>query len=78
MVGKPWEALGRNALVVYVGSELTIVLLRATNLRDRLYGAVFEPVGGPRGGSLLYALAVLLVWWLVCAALWRRRTFVTV
>lgn len=78
VVGKPWEALGRNALVVYIGSEVTIMLLRATHLRDGLYGAVFEPVGGPQGGSLLYALAVLLVWWVVCAVLWRRRTFVTV
>ena len=78
VVGKPWEALGRNALVVYIGSEVTIMLLRATHLRDGLYAAAFEPVGGAQGGSLLYALAVLLVWWLVCAVLWRRRTFVTV
>ncbi|GAB3592902.1 acyltransferase family protein [Angustibacter peucedani] len=78
VVGKPWEALGRNALVVYVGSELTIMLLRATDLRDGIYRTVFEPVGGARGGSLLYALAVLLLWWLVCAVLWRRRRFVTV
>lgn len=78
LVGKPWEALGRNALVVYIGSELTIMLLRSTRLRDALYDAVFEPLGGARGGSLLYALAVLLVWWAVCAVLWRRRTFVTV
>ncbi|MGN6303001.1 MAG: heparan-alpha-glucosaminide N-acetyltransferase domain-containing protein [Angustibacter sp.] len=78
VVGKPWEALGRNALVVYVGSELTIMVLRSTSLRDALYRAVFEPLGGARGGSLLYALAVLLVWWTVCAVLWRRRTFVTV
>ena len=78
VVGKPWEALGRNALVVYVGSELTIMALRSTHLRDALYDAVFEPLGGPQGGSLLYALAVLLVWWVVCAVLWRRRTFVTV
>ena len=84
VVGRPWEVLGRNALVVYVGSEVTIAVLRSvpvgagSSVRDWLYRTVFEPVAGAPGGSLAYSLSVLAVWWAVCALLWRRRTFVTV
>ena len=84
VVGRPWEVLGRNALVVYVGSEVTIAALRSlpapggATAREWLYRHLDEPLAGSQGGSLLYALGVLTVWWAVCAVLWRQRTFVTV
>lgn len=83
VVGRPWEMLGRNALVAYIGSEVTIAVLRVLPspgdgpARDWVY-RLLAPLAGPQGGSLLYAVLVLALWWAVCAVLWRRRTFVTV
>jgi predicted acyltransferase len=84
--GLPLRMLGANALVVYVGSELTGAVAGA--LTHRVPGIPHAPFTywvwwrwlqpglGGKAGNLLWAAAVLAVWWAVAAAMWRRGRFV--
>ena len=81
VVGWPWEVLGGNALLAYVGTAATFHVLRTTppaaieaggTWRDRLQAHVFEPALGPLRGSYAFAVALLAVWWLILVVLHRR------
>jgi predicted acyltransferase len=74
--------LGRNAIVVFVGSEEMAYYLQKWSIGDRtmrqwgfahLDAALPAPVA-----SLAYALVVLGFWWLVAEAMHRRRWYVSV
>ncbi|MHB8669461.1 MAG: acyltransferase family protein [Acidimicrobiales bacterium] len=85
---RPLQILGANAIVVYVGSELTGAAL--TNARHGRLGGhpqalsawiwqhELVPVFGGLLGALVYAALILAAWWLVAAVLWRARWFVKV
>ena len=88
-----FEVFGTNALFIFVLSGLVPRLLgmlrwggvgadgiaRTTSPMGWLYRKLFEGVGGdPRLGSLLFAVANLLVYWLVARELHRRRIFLRV
>ena len=87
-VSLPLRALGTNAIVVYVGSELAAAAL-AHYHHDvgRIIGAPIPfwlwlrylvPPFGFTAGALAYAVALLLGWWLVAAILYWRRWFLRV
>jgi len=89
-----FEVFGRNALFVFVLSGLVPRLLALarwasgvdaagqpvwTSPLPWLYKTVFAGIGDdPRLGSLLFALANLLVYWLVARALDRRGLYIRV
>lgn len=73
-----FEAFGRNAVALYVASELMSNVVNDIGARAWLYRHLFVPWAGLHGGSLAYALAFVGLWWLVAYALWRRRWFLSV
>jgi len=76
-LGWPFVVFGCNALVVFIASEELTGAMERFGWRPWLYDHVFS-LASFRLGSLLYALAFVGAWWLVCLALWRRRIFVKV
>ena len=81
------RVLGRNAIVVYVVSELIGAVVRAVPvpfatgdppLRQWVTDRALAPLTGPSLGSVSFALGLLALLWLVCWALWRRHVFVKV
>jgi predicted acyltransferase len=84
----PFLVLGMNAIAAYVLSELLAAGLDA--LRVRLYDGVFltwhevvyeylfAPLAAPANASLLYALAYVLLCWLVMWGLYRKRIFLKI
>lgn len=73
-----FEVFGRNAVVLYVASELVSGWLKDTGAREWLYRNLFVPWAGLHVGSLAYSLAFVGLWWLALYAMWRRRWFVSV
>ena len=47
-------------------------------LWSTIYRTVFDRFADPRLGSLLFALAYLAAWTLVCGLLYRRRIFLRI
>lgn len=73
---------GRNPLFIYLLSEVLAITLYFLRLGDKslfvvIYQTVFEPVG-PYLGSLLFALAFMLVCWVVGYLLDKRRIYLRV
>jgi predicted acyltransferase len=73
-----FEVFGRNAVVLYVASELVSEWLKDSGAREWLYRHLFVPWAGMHVGSLAYSLVFVGLWWVVLYALWRRRWFVSV
>jgi predicted acyltransferase len=69
-----FEVFGKNALAIYLLSELAVIALLSTRIGDHsafgwIYQHLFEGAGGVHNGSLLFALAFMLccslvAWWL--------------
>jgi predicted acyltransferase len=84
----PFVVFGTNAIVVYVASSLVAVVLGrkmivmadggAVTIKTMLYQDIFAPLAGPTGGSLLYALFYIFVWFLLLIPLYRWRVFVKI
>jgi predicted acyltransferase len=81
----PWRVLGANALVVYVGSELTGAALstyhhplagRPASLSLWMWGAWLRPHVGARLATVAFGALVLVVWWVVASILYRRHVFI--
>lgn len=78
-----WPAPGRrfgvNAIAAYAGSELMQILLPAFGwqqpIYDRLFAAWLTPMAGPYVASLGYAIAFVLLWWLIVFAMDRRGVY---
>ncbi len=85
----PFVSYGRNAIALYVGSELLAATLGAirwgagpdgtpvalyTRINDLLFASWLRPIDA----SLAFALATVLLWYLVAAALDRRRIYIKV
>jgi predicted acyltransferase len=83
----PWLVFGSNAITAYVFSELlaagldTVVVHdggRVTDLQQYIYFHWFFPVINPSFGSLLYAIAFVLVCFLPVLFLYRKKIFIKI
>ena len=82
----PFEMLGSNAIVLYVGSTLANTLMIAfvagpegeLVLKQLINRWIADFAGEPTLGSLIYALAFLAVWTGVAALLWLRGIFIKI
>ncbi len=79
--------MGMNALFAYVLSEAMVMIWSAitwtqpdgteTNLREWIYTHLFQPVdGGGPVSSALFAVAYMMLCWLACWLLYRRKIFI--
>ena len=85
---KPFVVLGSNAITLFMASGLlvkTLGLIRVTTDDGRdiavsryAYQHWFVPLASPKNASLLYAVANLLVLYLLLAWMYRRRLFLRV
>ena len=79
-----WLVFGTNAISAYVLSELLSSTLDSIRLGPRLtlggllYMHIFQKAQPPGLGALLYALAFVMVCWLVILPLYRKRIFIKV
>ncbi len=79
----PFVAFGVNPIVAFAGSEMMARLIYSVievpyggdtvPLEVAIYRGAFASWLPPRAASLAFALTFVLVWYLVLAALWRRR-----
>jgi predicted acyltransferase len=83
----PWLVFGSNAITAYVFSELLAAALstirvhdggRIIDLQQYIYQHWFFPVVNPSFGSLLYAIAFVLVCFLPVVWLYRKKIFIKI
>lgn len=80
-VGWPLQVLGVNAIALFVGSGIVARILLVGRVADGrsvyqwLYDSLFVPWAGALNGSLAFAIATVIVWWLVLYLLYRRGWF---
>jgi predicted acyltransferase len=77
---KPFVVLGNNALALFVVSGLLgklfiIIKVGGTSLQQAIYERGFAWLGTPPNASLLYSLAFLVLMFVMCDVLYRRRVF---
>ena len=77
-LGRPFEILGLNAILVYMASEELAYVVDSTHFKPWLYTRVLTPFAGEILGSLLFSLTLAAVTWLLAGALYRRRVFLKV
>jgi predicted acyltransferase len=89
---KGWAApflwLGRNAIAAFTLSALVAIVLLAVRIDGpdgqprsvwrAIYVTDFDRFADPRLGSLLFALAYLMVWIAVFGLLYRKRIFIKI
>jgi predicted acyltransferase len=73
---RPFAIYGMNAIAVYVMSGVLARILGRTGASRWLWIHVFTPAASPMNASLLYALANVLVLYLVAYVMYRRGWFV--
>jgi predicted acyltransferase len=85
--GYPWLVFGSNAITAYMVSELLAATLGSihlmcggamTNLQRCIFRGVFQNVGSPAFGSLLYSLAYVAVCFVPNWVLYRKKIFLKV
>ncbi len=84
----PAIVFGSNALLAFVGSGLLariFNLIKVTgaegaqsSLKTAIYAGFCRPLAGPVNGSLLYAIATLVLWWAILRLLYRRQIFLKI
>lgn len=72
---------GSNPLFAYVLSEALLLILFAipighANAQVWIYETVFKPLGDPQFSSFLFALVYMLLCWLICRALYKRKIYI--
>jgi predicted acyltransferase len=77
-LGRPFEILGLNAILVYMASEELAYVVDSTHCKPWLYTRVLTPFAGEILGSLLFSLTLAAATWLLAGALYRRRVFLKV
>lgn len=75
---KPLVILGMNSIAVYMASELLDEALGATHLHQWLYPHLFSWPSSPYNASLLYAIAYVLLMYLLAYGMYRRKWFLRV
>jgi len=85
--GYPWLVFGSNAITAYMVSELMAGALGSihlmcggtmVNLQRYIFRSVFQDVGSPGFGSLLYSLAYVAVCFIPNLVLYRKKIFLKV
>ena len=80
-LGWPLQVMGVNAIALFVASGIVARILLVNRVGDGrslyqwIYDSLFVPWAGPLNGSLAFALATVLIWWLALYALYRRGWF---
>lgn len=79
---------GMNPLFIYaLAGVWARVLTRLIKITDGdqvvtgynwLFQNVFQPLAGDMNGSLLFALSHIVVYWLICYILWKKKIFIKV
>ncbi|MFQ4141569.1 acyltransferase family protein [Chlorogloeopsis sp. ULAP02] len=85
--GKPFEVLGLNAISIFVASVLLIKILvrttvgtgeKAPSTYNWIYQNLFASWAGAFNGSMLFAIASVLLWLAVAYGMYRQRWFIKV
>jgi predicted acyltransferase len=76
----PFEVMGLNAIFLFVASGLFSRILIKTSIGKTttytwIYENLFRPWAGALNGSLLFAIVMVLFWWLILYGMYRRRWF---
>ncbi|MDC0833274.1 N-acetylglucosamine related transporter NagX [Geitlerinema sp. FC II] len=83
----PLQVMGRNAIVIFVGSGFLARILLYTSidtgeepiaLQAWIYQRLFQSWAGEFGGSIAYAIANVVLWGAIAYFLYRRRWFIKV
>jgi predicted acyltransferase len=72
-----FEVFGKNALFIYLLSEVMAILLRATHLYKWIFNHIFT-IAGMYTGSLLFAIWFMLMCWLTGYILDKRKIYIRV
>jgi predicted acyltransferase len=72
-----FEVFGRNALFIYLLSEVVAILLRASHLYKWIFNHIFS-FPGLYAGSLLFAIWFMLMCWLTGWILDKRKIYIRV
>lgn len=84
---KPFEAMGLNAISIFMASVLLIKILVNINIgtgnktlsaSDWIYQNLFASWAGAFNGSLFYAIATMLLWLAIAYIMYRQRLFIKV
>lgn len=77
-IGWPLQVMGVNAIALFFASGIVVRLLNVVRVADGrslhlwIYQDLIVPRAGELDGSLAFALATVLIWWLVLYGLYRR------
>ncbi|WP_204103416.1 MULTISPECIES: heparan-alpha-glucosaminide N-acetyltransferase domain-containing protein [Spirulina sp. CCY15215] len=83
----PFKVMGLNAIFVFVISGFVVRILYRTKIGTGddapstyswLYQTLFEPWAGSLNGSLLFAIASVLFWWIILYFMYRQRWFIKI
>jgi predicted acyltransferase len=83
-LGFPLEVMGLNAIFLFVGSGLFGRILIKTSIgsgenalatKTWIYQNLFSSWAGDMNGSLLFAIANIVLWWLILYCMYCRRWF---
>lgn len=86
-LGLPLEVMGLNAIFLFIGSGLFARVLIKTTIgsgknalatKTWIYKHLFSSWAGNMNGSLLFAIATILFWWLILYGMYRRRWFLKI
>lgn len=73
---QPFEILGMNALIAFVGSGVVARILWTTGAHAWLWDHVYTAIASPVNASLLFALSLVLLFVLISRWMWSRKIFV--
>jgi|WetSurMetagenome_2_1015567.scaffolds.fasta_scaffold00001_121 predicted acyltransferase len=80
-----FNVFGSNALFSFTLAEIFVKMLQIAiidmndqkiSLYQWIYGRVFMPVAGERGGSLIFAIVILIMIWLASLILYRKKVYI--
>jgi predicted acyltransferase len=77
-ITQPFVILGRNAIAIYMVSELLAETLSSLHWQKPLYQALFASWASPINASLLWAISYTLLMFLVAWFMNRRGWFLRV
>jgi predicted acyltransferase len=75
---KPFVIVGMNPITVYLASEFLAEALDSTDAHEYLYSHFYAPIASPMNASLLWALSMVLVMYLLAWFMYARKWFVRV
>ncbi len=84
----PFIHFGTNPLAIYMFSGIYVSLILMLNITnsegvlvsgyDYLYSDVFVPIAGNMNGSLLFAVAHIVFFWLITYILYKKKIFIKI